>query len=129
MVLQEPKPPRQQDQKLPIEYELATYPISEAWANHKWPKGTRVQLFKLEVNGKVYETLGGGELHTDYEPFDTDENGIITEDEAIMHAPQIKLDSTGAIIEGSECWWMPQDVIDAVRKDGEEIMLTDKEGG
>jgi len=102
--------------------------FSEAWSNYDWPKGTVVQLFKLGEDGRVHETLGRGVLHTSYEPFDTDENGIITEDEAIMHAPQIKLDSTGAIIEGSECWWMPQDVIDAVKQEGKDIMLTN-EGG
>ncbi len=105
---------------MPEEYELATHRLSEAWANHNWAKGTVVQLYKLGADGKVYETLGRGVLHTKYEPFDTDENGIITEDEAIMHAPQIKLDSDGSIIEGSECWWIPVEVVNSVRKDGEE---------
>jgi len=107
-----------EDVQSPIEADLITHRLSEAWSNYKWDKGTRVQLFKLTAEGRVQETLGGGVLHTDYEPFDTDENGIVTEYEAVMHTPKIKLDSNGTIIEGSECWWMPQEVIDAVREDG-----------
>jgi hypothetical protein len=83
----------------------------DKWMTFVWPKGTKVKMYDLDVVNDSTTYVGEGFLTTDFIPIDENEDGMITEDEAVMHSPEI-LTEGGKIIQGSECWWIPEEVLE-----------------
>lgn len=84
----------------------------DRWMDHSWPVGTPVKIYALGEASEEVIDMGDGELYTSYLPVSEES----TEDAAIMFSPLIKK-ADGNVIKGSECWWIPLEVVNAV---GEE---------